>query len=85
MWGVGSINSAEIELRPLTVFIGRNSTGKSYAALTIYALVRAFNEAAIGSYVDFVEKWLPSKYRERREAIEHILKDMKFEKERKSE
>lgn len=37
----GPINSANIELRPLTVFVGPNNTGKSYMATLIYALHRA--------------------------------------------
>lgn len=37
----GPINGAEIELRPLTVFVGPSNTGKSYMAMLIYALHRA--------------------------------------------
>ena len=33
----GPIKSAKIELRPLTVFVGPNNTGKSYLAILIYA------------------------------------------------
>jgi len=34
----GPIASASIDLRPLTIFIGPNNTGKSYAGLLLYAL-----------------------------------------------
>ena len=36
----GPIAHAEIELKPLTVLIGANNTGKSYLALAIYSLLR---------------------------------------------
>ena len=39
----GPIYSAEIELRPLTVFVGPSNTGKSYLAILIYALHKFFN------------------------------------------
>ena len=39
----GPIKKAEIQLRPLTVFIGPSGTGKSYLAGLIYALHRCFN------------------------------------------
>ena len=34
----GPIVEADIELRPLTVFVGPSNTGKSYLAILIYAL-----------------------------------------------
>lgn len=37
----GPIAEASIELKPLTVFIGPNNSGKSYLALTVYCLSRA--------------------------------------------
>ena len=39
---LGPIESANIELRPLTVFVGPSNTGKSYAATLIYALHNFF-------------------------------------------
>ena len=38
----GPIEKAEIDLRPLTVFVGENNTGKTYLAALIYALHQAF-------------------------------------------
>lgn len=38
----GPITAANIELRPLTVFVGPSNTGKSYLAALIYALHRFF-------------------------------------------
>ena len=43
---LGPIESANIELRPLTVFVGPSNTGKSYAATLIYALHNFFNAHA---------------------------------------
>ena len=38
----GPIEKAEIDLRPLTVFVGESNTGKTYLAALIYALYRNF-------------------------------------------
>ena len=42
----GPIAKAEIDLRPLTVFVGPSNTGKSYLAILIYALHRFFDDYA---------------------------------------
>lgn len=42
----GPIAEAEVELRPLTVFVGPSNTGKSYLATLIYALHRFFGTYA---------------------------------------
>ena len=39
----GPIEKAEIDLRPLTVFVGESNTGKTYLSALIYALYRAFD------------------------------------------
>lgn len=39
----GPIEKAEIDLRPLTVFVGESNTGKTYLAALIYAIQRAFD------------------------------------------
>ena len=39
----GPIEKAEIDLRPLTVFVGESNTGKTYLSALIYALQRTFN------------------------------------------
>ena len=41
----GPIARANIELRPLTVFVGPTNTGKSYLAMLIYAMHRAISGA----------------------------------------
>ena len=42
----GPIVKADVELRPLTVFIGPSNTGKSYLAILIYALHRVLSDYA---------------------------------------
>ena len=39
----GPIEKAEIDLRPLTVFVGESNTGKTYLSALIYALQRTFD------------------------------------------
>ena len=41
---LGPIGRADLELKPLTIFVGPNNSGKSYAALTVYSLVRSMGE-----------------------------------------
>ena len=39
----GPIREGTVELRPLTVFVGANNSGKSYMATLIYAVSRALS------------------------------------------
>ena len=43
----GPIAKADIDFRPLTVFVGPSNTGKSYLAILIYVLHRFFNGTAL--------------------------------------
>ena len=45
----GPIESADIDLRPMTVFVGPSNTGKSYLAILTYALHRFFSGSVIFS------------------------------------
>ena len=47
----GPIAKAEIDLRPLTVFVGPSNTGKSYLAILIYALHKFFSDYANGPFI----------------------------------
>ena len=49
----GPIAKADIDLRPLTVFVGPSNTGKSYLAILIYALHRFFGGYARSQYFWF--------------------------------
>ena len=42
----GPIQEADIDLRPLTVFVGPSNTGKSYMAILVYALHQFFQQYA---------------------------------------
>lgn len=44
----GPIAAAEIDLRPLTIFVGPSNTGKSYLATLVYALSRHLSERLAG-------------------------------------
>ena len=44
---LGPIARADLDLRPMTVFVGPSNTGKSYLATLVYALHRAFGSGAI--------------------------------------
>ena len=43
----GPVVHAEVDLRPLTVFVGPGNTGKSYLAILIYALHRFFSGGSL--------------------------------------
>ena len=44
----GPLAKAEVELRPMTIFIGPNNSGKSYAAMMIYSLFRSYWDGDAG-------------------------------------
>lgn len=46
----GPIENAQLDLRPLSIFIGASNTGKSYLAILIYALHRYFERKALGNH-----------------------------------
>ena len=46
----GPIVSANVEFRPLTVFVGPSNTGKSYLAILVYVLHRCFGSYGSWSY-----------------------------------
>lgn len=48
---LGRINEAELDIRPLTVFVGKNNTNKTWVAYSLWALLRnlTWRRAGIGS------------------------------------
>ena len=42
---LGPIAEADVDLKPLTIFVGPNNSGKSYVALTIYSLNRSIGDS----------------------------------------
>jgi predicted ATPase len=51
----GPISSADIDLKPLTIFVGPNMSGKSYAATLIHALLKnkSYQGSMSGDYLMF--------------------------------
>ena len=58
----GPIEEANINITPLTIFIGPNSSGKSYSSLLIHSLLNSFNKLGLNLYSkirqDSVNKFL---------------------------
>ena len=59
----GPIEKAEIDLRPLTVFVGESNTGKTYLAALIYALHRRFGGISQFPWADFAATYFTLVYR----------------------
>ena len=51
----GPIEAAEVDLRPLTVFVGESNTGKTYLAALIYALHQHFQGFPQLPWTEFIE------------------------------
>lgn len=70
----GPIGKASVDLRPLTVFIGPSSTGKSYLAILVYALHQCFGEGKTQLYGDrlprlILDSFVNSEFTEETEEI----------------
>ena len=72
----GPIAEANVDLRPLTVFVGPSNTGKSYLAILIYAAHRFFGRTGIaqrrgpGAFIRRLEREQPSTDRLSNESID---------------
>ncbi len=76
----GPIEEAEIDLRPLTVFVGESNTGKTYLAALIYALHQNFGGIPQFPWADSITSYFGFFYRSRdrysqsrREALEQEM------------
>ena len=58
----GPIEKAEIDLRPLTIFVGESNTGKTYLATLIYALYRHFGGIPQFPWADSVSTYFSFLY-----------------------
>ncbi|HVB75372.1 MAG TPA: AAA family ATPase [Ktedonobacteraceae bacterium] len=68
----GPIEKAEIEIRPLTIFVGPNNAGKTWTA---YALASIFGPSALLSYADaYIQRSVPNIYEALENAIEQTIK-----------
>ncbi|MDE0686940.1 MAG: AAA family ATPase [Candidatus Poribacteria bacterium] len=82
----GPIEKAEIDLRPLTVFVGESNTGKTYLAALIYALHKHFGGVSqfpwadyVAYYFGFIRRMRDRDSQSRQEEIEQEMLEV-FEK-----
>ena len=69
---LGTIERAEIDLKPLTIFIGPNNTGKTWTAM---ALAGIFGPYGFTPYLDaYIQGEVSNDYRQLDEAVGHITK-----------
>jgi len=62
---------ATIDLKPLTVFIGPNNSGKTWLA---YTLAGIFGPYGLGKYIDaYTEKQTPNIFEQVKQAVEQVL------------
>jgi len=77
---IAKIDEAEIEIKDLTIFVGKNSTNKSYMAHTIYILNKVLSKLNTGAYglggYSFFNEYLKSEIAKK--DIEYIQKLEKF-------
>ncbi len=70
---LGAIQNANIELKPLTVFIGENNTGKTWTAYLISYILSTH------SYTDYIDLFNTGKTKDKYPEIETIIKELKRE------
>ncbi len=56
---LGPINEAELELGDLTIIAGRNNTGKTYVAYTLYGFLKMWSWPLLPEFLDEWEQRLP--------------------------
>lgn len=79
--GLGPIKKAEIEVRPLTLLVGENSTGKSYLATLLWGLAQPhlfsfpFGQATALEYLELSRRIdeQGKRFTFSHESIEHVL------------
>jgi predicted ATP-dependent endonuclease of OLD family len=70
---LGAVNEAEIDLKPLTVFVGHNSTGKTWTA---YALSSVFSPYGHKKYLEsYIDGKTKQTYPDLDKAIDKFLKE----------
>ena len=52
----GPIKSANIDISPLTIFIGINGSGKSFSALLIHSILNSINKMSFDQVHDIKKK-----------------------------
>jgi len=76
----GPLARAEIDLRPLTIFVGPSNTGKSYMAILIYAFLRSWESLHYfeSRHFDFesLQKEKVSRFKKESEELQEIVENM---------
>jgi predicted ATPase len=68
---LGAVNQAEIDLKPLTVFVGDNGTGKTWTAYTLLAI---FGEYGLQKYLEsYLDRETKPSYPTLEKAIEQFF------------
>jgi predicted ATPase len=74
----GPISGGEITLKPLTVFIGPNNSGKSYAAMLIHSIFESYTPPALFRVIPFSIgrrfEISPEGFPELKRQVDHLLK-----------
>ena len=61
----GPVKSGQFELRPLTIFLGLNNTGKTYCALLVYSIYQAILGRIPGTMPSIIDRIFNSKFETR--------------------
>jgi predicted ATP-dependent endonuclease of OLD family len=68
---LGNIQDAEFDLRPLTIFVGPNNTGKTWLAYTLSAILGPYSANAYTQA--YIEDQLPGVYPPLDDAVEQVV------------
>lgn len=69
---LGIIKEAKIDLKPLTIFVGPNNTGKTWTA---YAIANVFSSYSFSRYIDaYVRGDIPNIYQSLDDAVKQVTK-----------
>ena len=83
----GPIKEANIDIAPLTIFVGPNSSGKSYLSLLIHSILNSYNNLGLNFYNkirhDCVNKFLENdseSFKEFKDSLnEYINSNLNFQ------
>ncbi|MDO4426556.1 MAG: AAA family ATPase [Moraxella sp.] len=71
---LGKVSKADIDLKPLTIFIGKNGSGKTYVASALWAYVTYIK--SIGNITNNVSDYIPKNiYKKYKNILSNLLQD----------